>query len=189
MGVFDDIGRKLDPRKRGNPVSQAGHEVEKLARQAANEAVKPVKHVADEALAKAKHLEGNLEHEVEQAVKAALDLALREIQKGVLHSAVRILDAAAPDTADIQIGPIGLNDIDVRDRFDALRFAVDNPPRDKHGIKDLVQRLLPGSVSITLSAELALLIVSSDSLSVGMTLKWVRDNFIARADAALGALT
>ncbi len=188
MSIFDDVKNKLDPRKKGNPLDQASHGVEDVARRIAKEVVHPVEGVAHDALNKARHLEENLEHQVENAIKVALQKALSELQKGVLHKAVRVLDAARPDTASIQIGPITLGGINVQERFDALRLAVDNPPKDGAGIKSLVKQLAPNTVSITLSAEIALVFVSSDSLSVGMTMEWDKDEFLKRADRALGAI-
>lgn len=165
-----------------------GDEIRSVARDVANEVVEPVRHVADQALDKAQSLEGDIGHLVDDAVKKALQLALRELQRGVLSKAVRILDSAAPDTASIQIGPVELGGINVRDRYDALRLAVDNPPRDGSGFKRLAQTLAPETVSITLSAELAMVVVSSDSLSVGMTMVWSRDAFLQRADRALAVI-
>ena len=123
--------------------------------------------------------------EVPKLLEEALKEVLKQAQKGVLQQAIKVLDAAAPDTVSITIGPVGVNGIDVRQKISTVKYYANHPPQKNSDIKKMVQDLAPDSVSITLSAELALVLVSSSSLSLGMTLDYNSREFINRIDAIL----
>lgn len=126
--------------------------------------------------------------EVEKIVWKAVELALVELEKGVLKKALAVIDASVPDLVSIQIGPITLFGIRVREKLDAVKRIAQNPPKDAAGFKQAAADLSPASVNVTLSGQLALLIVSSESLSVGMTLTWEPDRFLDRIEALIKEL-
>ena len=157
-----------------------GFDPGKIARQASRLPGKGVREI--------EHLSESAAGEVVALVEAALQEALKAAQRGVLRQALRVLDAAAPDRVDLHIGPVGLWGINVRERIASIRHAAHNPPQSKADIRALVLALAPREVSVTLSAELALVLVASQSLSVGMTLTWEAEGFVGRFEKALEAL-
>ena len=125
---------------------------------------------------------------VPELVEKALEAAIKEAQKGVLSKAVHVLEAAAPDKVGLTIGPVGLNIGDVHDRLDTIKQWAKHPPSSKHDIRRMIETIGPSSVSINLSAELALVFVSSSSLSLGMSLSWETSAFLDRFEQIMGAL-
>ena len=126
--------------------------------------------------------------EIPHLLESALSEAIKAAQSGVLKQAVKVLDVAAPDSVSLTIVPVGINGINVRQKISRVKYYANHPPGKKSEIKQLVKDLAPEGVSITLSAELALVIVSSSSLSLGMTLDYSTSDFIDRIDNIINAL-
>ncbi len=141
------------------------------------------------ALDKVEHLPDEALKEIPKLVGHALEELVKEAQRGALRKAVNVLEAEVPDDVSLTIGPVGLDIPDVRTRFDAIRRWANNPPANKNDIRHMIEDLAPASVSITLSSQLAIVFVSSSSLSLGMTMTWPTAEFLKRLDGIWSRLS
>ena len=158
--IKDTTGKVINPVKKG--INQGVDEVSQLPQEALDE--------------------------IPKLVEEALELAIKEAQKGVLGKAVKILEAAAPDKVNLTIGPVGLEIENVHQRLTVIKSWAKNPPTDKAHIRSMIETIGPSSVSINLSAELALVFVSSSSLSLGMAMTWNTSDFLTRFETIMHSL-
>ena len=126
--------------------------------------------------------------EIPKLVEEAFEALIKEAQRGVFKKAVQILESEVPDSVSISIGPIRLAIPSVGDKLDTIRKWAKNPPSNKSDVRVMIIEIAPETVSITLSAELALVLVASSSLSVGMTMTWETDKFLTRFTKVVGQL-
>lgn len=149
---------------------------------------KTVKKVPRQVSREVQHLPKEILDEVPKLVEQALLEAIKQAQKGVLKKATKVLEASAPDNVQLTIGPFGLNINDVHERLPMIKKYANHPPSKKSDIKKMILDIVPSSVTINLSAELALVLVSSESLSLGMTLEWETSAFITRFEDIMRSL-
>ncbi len=120
-------------------------------------------------------------HEIEGGLANLRDEIFKGLAKLSLDKAVNILEATVPDSFSVTIGPFIIAYEDPASKIDTLRRYAHNPP-GLDNVTDLVLALAPTTVSVCLSAELAFLLVSSDSLAVGFQADYTVENFISRYD-------
>ena len=161
----------------GNPISGAVNTVTG----AASDAAAVPEHVIEEVIDAVKR-------ELPDLVDAALEELLKVISSQLLARAAKIYEFTVPDEVEISVGPFGLVIADIHDKIDAVGKWINHPPTSKDGVRQCISEIGPTSVSITLSAELALLVVSSDSLAVGCKLVWSVEAFLERLDDIWEAL-
>lgn len=186
-----------------NPVDAARdvlHQVE----HAANEAVHHIEGEANTVLHEVEGAANTAVHEVSGAaqkglheIEGAADKALHEIENGLINirdeifkklagltigKAIGVLEATLPDVFTLTIGPFAFSYEDPAGKIDTLKGYAQHPP-GLGQVSDLVLALSPTTVSVSLSAELAFLLVSSDSLAVGFEAEYEVENFIGRYDA------
>ena len=164
-------------------VQTAIHEVEGAAQQgihgvegAANDAVHHLENAANDAL-----------REIEHGLEDLRDEIFKGLAKLSIKKAIDILQATVPDSFTLTIGPFAFQYDNPNEKIDTLQHYADHPPSLDH-MKDIVLALAPTVVSVSLSAELAFLLVSSNSLSVGFQADYEVENFISRFDAIKGQL-
>lgn len=189
--IKKSIGRFGDDVKRGitNTAKKARDEINKAGDLAEDEFNKVVGHAKDElndlkneAKKELEDVAETVEDELKDSFKEASQKALGFIAGESLEKAVDIAQVLAPDSMDIQIGPVSINVDNIKDRIDLLQKWAKNPPNAKNSIKEFITEFAPTSVSISVSAELAFLVVSSDSLSVGFGATWTTEGFLEKYD-------
>lgn len=153
------------------------HDAHHQAQQAVSAAPDAVQDAVQEALA-----------EVPPIVEAALEHMIEAAASGILDKAVKVLHLAVPSRVKLTVGPVGLHISSVDGLIDSLDAWAHHPPTDANGVRMMIEDLAPDSVSITLTAELALVVVSSASLSLGMEPEWDKDDFLTHLDDLIGAL-
>jgi len=141
---------------------------------AAQSGVHQVEHAGQQAL-----------HDIEQATQQTAEALLAAVAGQALHKALDIARALAPDTFSLQIGPVILEVDAIADRLEHLERWVQHPPKQPADIKQLILDLTPTACGIQVSAEFALLFVSSSSLSVGVAATWQTESFLRQFDQIL----
>lgn len=104
--------------------------------------------------------------------------AVAKLIKEGLKKALAVLEIAVPSSMDTQLGPFIIGIDDIKDRIETLRKWVDDPPLGRDRILEMIQEFAPSYVCVSISAEVAFLVVSSDSLSVGFELTFELQDFI-----------
>ena len=169
MSIFDKAWKKVKDTA-GAASGAAGDVVDTLTG-AGSDAVGAATDVAGDAV-------DAVAGEVERVLRALLD----ELAAGVLGRVLAVLDVAVPSHLDIAVGPVEFHIGSVDDRIDDIRRVAESPPTDLAGVRAVIEALAPEAVSVNLSAELALLVVSSDSLKIGAKLTYDKDDFLAKIE-------
>jgi len=178
------------------------HDAEHTIQHTADGVLKDVQHAADNARHEVEGVAGKAQHELEKVGSAALhdidkarDAVLHDME-GVakkaaselmevvtaqaLHQAVNVAEALAPDSFQLQIGPVVLEVDGIPDKVDVLKHFASAPPSTKADVKKLILALAPTAVGIQISVEFAALFVTSASLSVGFSATWQTSSFISQ---------
>lgn len=170
--------------------NQAQHQVTKVATDAGH----AISDTANKAEKQFGDLAANAEHELSQVGEQAKkelehirDQAFKVLAKGSINKAVDVIQTTAPDSFGIKLGPFAFDFDKVQDRIDTLQKYANNPPA-LGNFPDFVKQFAPASISVSLSAEIAFLLVASDSLSVGFTATYTLDGFISRYGKIRGVL-
>ena len=121
----------------------------------------------------------------EKAVQDAIQAGAAKIAKESLEAGLAIVKVAVPASLALQLGPVGFSISGIVDKIELLERWAANPPKGREQILAAVVEFDPGEVSITAEAQLALVLVSSESLSVGVTATWSAAEFVKNGDALL----
>lgn len=122
---------------------------------------------------------------VEAHINAAAQAAVAELIKQGLITGLQVLELAVPSEMALTLGPVVIVFGDVKDRIETMRKWIDDPPIGRSRIKELILEFAPTSITISISAELAFLVVSSDSLSVGMDLTFDTKDFMDHFESVM----
>lgn len=150
-----------------------------------NKGVREVTDLAKTATDEIKDAADKAKEGVEQAVETCLQTMLSEISKGALNKAVDIIQVAVPDSVGLKIGPVSLDISDVNSRIDTLQRWASHPPTSKEDIKEMIVTLAPTSVGVEFDVQLALLVVSSDALEMGISLSWETQSFLDKFESIM----
>ena len=156
-------------------INSLGDQVKSGIKAAEGEAVKSINSAEAGALNALKKTAKGVE-----AVASRIEgAALAKLTKGALNKAAELAAALGPNEASVTLGPVTCS-FDPAADVAALRSAASHPPRDREGILNVVKTLTSGTVSVSVSAELSALVVSSDSLAVGFEGSWNTATFVER---------
>ena len=194
MSIFDQVGKDIS-----HAGKSVGHNVSHGADQlqhAIEGGVMQIKHVTTDSVNQVKHEAENGVHEIkgelpdiEKYVKQGLLNALAEIEKELsqplLKSILHLINAATPDTIWLSIGPATFTIDKVSEKIEALRGFVENPPENTDDIRHLLQELEPADVEIALKVN----VPGVQSLTIGATLVYLRDNFQQKLNEIWGTVT
>lgn len=124
---------------------------------------------------------------VEHSVEHIRDEIFKGIAKQSIKKAVGWIEATLPDAFRLVLGPFSFAYENPAERLGVLRPYVAHPPGIGH-VKDIVLALAPDVVTVSLSVELALVLLASDSLGVGFEADYKLKKFGDRYDAIRGQL-
>ncbi len=159
-------------------VKNALHEVEG----AGNQVLHEVEGAGNQVLHEVEGAAQNALREIEHGIEALRDEIFKGLAKLTLDKAIGVIEETLPDVFTLTIGPFSFAYEDPGSKVETLRQYAHHPPGLDH-VSDLVLALAPTTVSVSLSAELAFLLVSSDSLAVGFQADYTVKNFISRYGA------
>ena len=174
-----------------NPFSK--HDWEHLSdktKDALNGAIKDARrdiaHAQTDAIAQVKHVETEAAHsldkvgtQIEAQVKHIRDSVFKRLASLSINKAVDVIQATAPDSFTLTLGLFSFGFDDAQARVDTLQKYANHPPSLAH-MPDIVKAIAPDNVTVDLSAEIAFLLVASDSLAVGFSATYTYDGFITR---------
>lgn len=127
----------------------------------------------------------NLPEELKDIAEEAVSTIIKEAQKTLLKKGVKFLKILAPDSMSLTIGFFTFTLDGVVDRIRVIESVANNPPASKDELLDVIKKLSPDSVTMSVSGELALVFVSSSSLSVGLSGTWTKEKFLKDANKIL----
>ena len=193
MSIFDQVGHDITHAGKSvsHNVSHAGGQLQ----HAIEGGVMQIKHVTTDSVNQVKHEAENGIHkikgevpDIEKYVKEGLLTALEELEKALaeplLKSILHLLEAATPDTIWLSIGPATFTIDKVESKIDTIRHYVENPPEDASDIRKLLKDLEPADVEIALKVN----VPGVQSLTIGATLVYLRDNFQEKLDEVWDAI-
>ena len=85
----------------------------------------------------------------------------------------------------LKVGPIAIHLDDAAGRIDTLKYYASHSPGNAADIKAMVIALAPTGISIGADISLALLVVQSDTVSVGFEAGWATEDVIDRLEDLL----
>ena len=121
--------------------------------------------------------------EVKSGVDAVTQQAVAKLVSAGLKQALAVLEIATPSSMSLQLGPFVITIDDVKDRLGTMRRWIDHPPVGRESIKEMILTFSPSTVTVSISAQIAFLVVSSSSLSVGFDLTFGIEDYWEHADA------
>lgn len=130
------------------------------------------------------NLEGDVVHiadHVFDKVKAALESAAARVAQDALQDVVDLVDDMAKDgiegpSFDLQLGIVSCAFEDPIHRVQDLKDAIKDGIKGYTEIKQVVNTLLPDTVTLEFSAEIEFLVVSSNALEAGVSMTVSRDD-------------
>ena len=185
-----ESGLKDTANKAEDALKSARHEAENAVTTVKTQgetALRSVAHELEDGLKKAGHtIEDGFEEKIPELFKEVMNQVLSDLQKGALTKAIKIIKLASPDEFGVTIGPMRIGVEDLGDKIDTLQGWADNPPVGKDKIKEMVLTLSPSTLSLDFSAALALVVVTSDSLELGIDLTWKAESIVENLEAICG---
>ena len=172
-------GVSIDGHSPGDVVNQV--------ERAGSHAVHSIEGAGNEALHALEGAANQILHEVEAAVELALDEMFKKLSQAALHAAVRILKASAPNTFSLIVGPFTIVFPEPVKRVETLARYAQHPPGLDHFV-DVVKALEPDKIYVDLSAQLSLVVISSQSLTLGFEAIYDVDEFVDKYHAIRGSL-
>jgi len=171
---------------RGSAI-KAVTDAEGLARRgvqtAEDTAINAVKAAAVKAQAALGDIELAVKDDAKKVESLASNIAESEFAKlagDALNKAVAIAQDTAPDSLSVQVGPVVVT-VDPEQDITALKAAALHPPHDRRTLLAFINSLATGgSIEVNVSAELSAVVVSSDSLAVGLSASWDAGTFVRR---------
>ena len=167
VGMLRDIGKQVSQEIESGAKS-VGREVENGVRTAGRE------------------VEDAFEKKLPELLEDALEEMLKAVASGALDKALDIIQVAAPTSVDLKVGPVGLSIGDITNKIDTLQRWAHNPPTGHGDIREMIETLSPTAVSVEISVSLALLVVQSDSLELGITLNYETADFLNKIEEITG---
>lgn len=166
-------------------VEHAEHTAERTITGACTKALHEVEGASQQALHQIEGATQKAMRTLEHTAQHAAEELLATVSAQALRKALTIAEALAPDQFTLQIGPVVLEIDHIASRVEALRKWAGHPPANPAQIRSLIQDLAPTTCGIQVSAEFALLFVSSESLSVGVAASWTTEAFLERFNQIL----
>jgi len=171
---------------RGSAI-KAVTDAEGLARRevqtAEDTAINAIKAASTVAHAKLGDIEAAVTADARKVESLASNIAKSEFAKlagDALNKAVAIAQDTAPDSLSVQVGPVVVT-VDPEQDITALKAAALHPPHDRRTLLAFINSLATGgSIEVNVSAELSAVVVSSDSLAVGLSASWDAGTFVQR---------
>ena len=128
-------------------------------------------------------------HAVEAGVKEAVTglekLALSEIAKRALSAAEDVIHAVSPGSITIQVGPVQVDIDNPVKKLEEIAWFAKSPPKTKAQLLDFVKKVSPEVVTLSIDAQLSLVLVTSSSLQIGFSASWNSDDFVRNATQLL----
>ncbi len=144
-------------------------------------------------LEQVKQLGEGLEDQVSAIFKSLLEALsgqlAAEAAKVLAHLAQAAADRGITANTTVKFGPVSFEVDDLAGRAAYFAGLAEKPPRSFDDIKGLVRELAPDQVTVEFDAALALLVATSDTLSVGLAVTVSRDSFEAMLDVLVDAIT
>lgn len=187
MSIFDDVGRTLSGKGKGNPIGYVKKAVEggvKEVRHVAEDGVKKIQNETKHGLQQIKNELPDIPKEIEDVLEKALQEFAKTLAGPLLKQYAKLLEVATPDTVWLSIGPFTFTVSEVPKKLDMLKSYAQNPPTGKSQIKQFVRDLEPDDVEIALKVN----VPGTQSLTAGATLVYLKDNFEKKFDMILSTV-
>lgn len=152
---------------------------------AANSAVHQIEGKVQDGLHQVEGKVKELPHLAEDALKQAAQAVVAEMARVTLTKALKVVKTFEPSTIGLTIGPASFSVPDIQNKTDLLEKWSSIPPKGREQIIQAIRDFDPGDVTLSLSAELAAVVIASDSLSIGFSVTWNIGEFVKRADEML----
>ena len=188
MSIFDDVGRAVSGKGKGNPIGYVKKAVEggvREVRHVAEDGVKQIQSETKHGLEQIKNELPDIPKEIEKALERALQEFAKVLAGPLLKQYAKLLEVATPDTVWLSIGPFTFTVSEVPKKLNTLKSYAENPPAGKTRIRQFVTDLEPDDVEIALRVN----VPGTQSLTAGATLVYLKDNFEQKFDTILSTLS
>jgi len=147
-----------------NIENQSGRAVEKIKNET-NTTIEKINHEFDNL---------NLKEVIDEEIKEFITYLTSETFKKIIKK----IEIVTPLDITLSIGPADLTFEEPAKKVKQLLKLSENPPATKKEVKQTIIDLSPNKVSLSVSVQLALLVVSSSSLEVGVSASWTPEQFV-----------
>ena len=197
----------FDKVKKKNPVSKVKKEIEdaldfakrEVAKEGASwnhkiagsgnwwkgKLTKEGKHILSEVEERGQKNLARIEDRTKIAAEQVLKEMLGSLTSPALDKWIDWVELFAPSAAGLELGPLAFEVENVTERIDYFRGLAKNPPTGSADLKEVILAVAPSSVTLTLSANISLVVLNIDELGVGGWIKIETADFLAKLDKAL----